>query len=567
MFTRPLSIRRTFTSTAVALAASSLLLPAGAGAAVNNFGCPGGSWFGDTACWSQGRSPIASDDIVLAGGPSWGALLLLNVVGNTVTAKSLTLGTDRAEATFGPTAMLAAAGSNITSNGDVQIGRGLNANANMTLSYSTLTLPSASHSVLVGNSQTGGVAGAVPGVGTLSLQDNSRIAGNVTVQNGRFDLFGGRVDGRVLVVSDPRPGFGSSAVVNIAGSVRDQLNVAYATRVNVGATQASLPTPTVGSFATGSPYADAAPVGVNFVGRSNVGDMFLANRSITTIDPGAQVGRLAGSSSRLDMAEGGQLVVQPAAVLRRGEVVNAGSIQMQSNGPVSVLVHEGFRNDGVLTGAGFVASPAGTFEHRATGFVRAQGGDLVIESRFDGRAGAPISVGADGRLFFYGDAQFKAGQVIQAEGLGRLVVFRNRVDIGTATERGALEFMVNDVALQPSSRLVLDFAGITDHDYLSTAGRFLFEGGALTLNTVGSFQAGVGSVFSLFRQMSGVVGSFSSIDTTGFAMAPGATLDLSRLYTDGTLSVVAVPEPATWLSLGAGLLFMSLYARRRGRVD
>ena len=35
---------------------------------------------------------------------------------------------------------------------------------------------------------------------------------------------------------------------------------------------------------------------------------------------------------------------------------------------------------------------------------------------------------------------------------------------------------------------------------------------------------------------------------SAFALAPGTKLDMSGLYTNGTLAVVAVPEPATWLS-------------------
>ena len=68
--------------------------------------------------------------------------------------------------------------------------------------------------------------------------------------------------------------------------------------------------------------------------------------------------------------------------------------------------------------------------------------------------------------------------------------------------------------------------------------------------------------FQAALHASGIIGTFSNIDATAFALAPGARLDMSNLYSTGTLAVVAVPEPATWLSLGAGLLLIGARARR-----
>lgn len=54
-----------------------------------------------------------------------------------------------------------------------------------------------------------------------------------------------------------------------------------------------------------------------------------------------------------------------------------------------------------------------------------------------------------------------------------------------------------------------------------------------------------------------LTGRFDAIDAAAWALGPDWVLDTSRLYVDGVLSVVAVPEPATallWLAGGAMLL-------------
>ena len=49
------------------------------------------------------------------------------------------------------------------------------------------------------------------------------------------------------------------------------------------------------------------------------------------------------------------------------------------------------------------------------------------------------------------------------------------------------------------------------------------------------------------------------------ALAPGLVWDAARLYVDGSLSVVAVPEPGQWALLLAGLGVVGAVPRRRAR--
>jgi len=503
------------------------------------------------------------------------------------------------------------------------VGTNVNANANLTLSFSTLN----------GDVNMGGLdpnpTTGVRGYGRVSVQDNSRINGNVFVLNGQLDLYGGSIS---AIIADNQP----SAVLNIAGNVG--LLRSSATQTNIGATQAALATPVI-TQVSGFGSNNSAYSGLNFVGRSTIGWISLqsgsaafrsgsnvnlagaglnnlnlldASGASTVTFDGTQVSgreirlggtsRISGSvltvsnfpganpaqftnsgaltvsantSSTITgptLVNSGTITLEPSAVLsmRGGTIQNTGTIQiggMLPGGAVGELKHDGLNNSGSLRGSGTFSSSA-TLTQQATGFVFAEGGDLVIASRFDGRAGGTVGSGAQGRLFFFGDASFKAGQTItNANTSGPLVAFKNRVEIGTATERGGLDFMLARAAFQPSSNLVLDFAGVTDHDFLA-AGSFSFEGGSLTLSTAGSFTAQAGRSFNVFRTPVGttgrIFGTFSSINSTGFSLAPGATLDFSNLYSTGTVAVV--PEPATWLSLGAGLLVIGARLQRRRAV-
>jgi hypothetical protein len=89
-------------------------------------------------------------------------------------------------------------------------------------------------------------------------------------------------------------------------------------------------------------------------------------------------------------------------------------------------------------------------------------------------------------------------------------------------------------------------------------------GGTLKLTSWNGFVAQAGSSYDLFDW--GILeGQFDFIDTQGFSIASGTELDLSRLYTDGTVSVqlAAVPEPEAWALLFTGLATVVGVSRRR----
>ena len=549
-----------FLALAAALAAV-LALPATVGAqATNNWRCAGGGWNGDPVCWSLG-TPNSTQNVVIPAGPAGSDLMLLTAIGNTVSMRQLTVGDARTEPSTSATAYLYASGSTINVNGslsgsgNVNVGNADNANAQLTLTNnSTLNLGQGGGfsrgGVYVGKSFGNAFSNVQLGIGSLAVQGNSRINGNVFVNNGRLDVSGSSdpgyvaISGEVILGNNPTLG----AASNIAGSVTD-LRVSSA-RANIGVTSANLAAPSFNSIvATASGVAD-------FVGRSLVNNLQARSGGMVNINRGASV-----EAANPAIFADGKLTVQSGGSLSTTMLYNnqGGSIDL-SGGTIN---HRGIDNAGTVSGTGIIDSvlETQTFKQQATGHVQASGGDLILYGRFDGSAGGSIGT-QNGRLFFYSDALFKGGQVITRSGTDGLIAFGSKVEIGNATQRGSLGAMVADIALQNTSNLFLDFGGVTDHDYLSTGGGLLVESGKLTLSTAGSFQAGLGSFFSILRATSGITGTFSSIDTTAFALAPGARLDMSNLYTTGTLAVVAVPEPATWLSLGAGLLLIGARARR-----
>lgn len=76
-----------------------------------------------------------------------------------------------------------------------------------------------------------------------------------------------------------------------------------------------------------------------------------------------------------------------------------------------------------------------------------------------------------------------------------------------------------------------------------------------------SAQAGI-----LFSDATFDMANYGSTTSTQFGVSAGTKLDYSQLYTNGTISITAVPEPGSLTLMLAGLLGVGAVARRRRAV-
>lgn len=135
-------------------------------------------------------------------------------------------------------------------------------------------------------------------------------------------------------------------------------------------------------------------------------------------------------------------------------------------------------------------------------------------------------------------------------------------DIGTAAFGSNLTFTANTVTN-------MELASSSSFDRITVAGAFTVLG-TINVTTIGGFVAQAGMSFDLVDWGTIVPGSFNpatNINFSGAMTAPGTMFDTSNFLTDGTISVVAVPEPSTWAMVfsGVGMLGTVMRLRRRSR--
>lgn len=197
------------------------------------------------------------------------------------------------------------------------------------------------------------------------------------------------------------------------------------------------------------------------------------------------------------------------------------------------------------------------------------------------QSGARVAVSGEGQATFwdrfenFGELRVAAGAV--ATFFGDFQARGGSTSTGTGTRYFEAGYSVGDspgiahdegdVLFGSAAIVVMELGGETAgagdgfHDKLVVEGRLGF-GGTLVLVSWGSFEAQAGHRFDLF-DWGTVEGAFSAIDTRGLVLAAGTWLDTSQLAIDGSVRVLAVPEPAAWALWAAGMAGIWVHGRRR----
>ncbi len=245
---------------------------------------------------------------------------------------------------------------------------------------------------------------------------------------------------------------------------------------------------------------------------------------------------------------------------------------------------------GVISGYGDLR--AGVLTNK--GRVLMSGGTSSVYADVVGAAASKIILSGNSNTTFYGTAEFQSGSELRVSGgsvatFFELVQQRNGASFtGTGTKRfegglsvgnsPGLGMDEGDVEFGEGNVYLAEIGGITactvacetdanfrDHSFDKyIVGGSLSFSGTLKLTSWNGFVGQAGQRYDLF-DWGTTSGTFTSIDGTAFAIAPGTRLDFSSLYTTGEVGVVAVPEPGSWALFAAGLAALGGLTRQRRR--
>jgi len=234
---------------------------------------------------------------------------------------------------------------------------------------------------------------------------------------------------------------------------------------------------------------------------------------------------------------GGRIIADGGALRVDGTLVNAGQMQVTFGG----------------------ASVFGLVNNAAGGKVILSGNsNTSFYDAVDLQSGSELRVSGGSTAVFFGTVYQRAGALATGSGT---TFFEGGFSVGNSPALAQIE---GNVVFGSANLYTGEIGGLapgTGFDKLVVGGKLSF-GGRLTIVSWAGFTAQIGQSFDLF-DWGTTAGTFGTIDASGFMLAPGALLDTSRLYIDGSIGVTAVPEPATWLLWLAGLLGVTRMARRR----
>ena len=271
-------------------------------------------------------------------------------------------------------------------------------------------------------------------------------------------------------------------------------------------------------------------------------------------------GRLE-TSGGFTNAKAGTVDLKNATVLADGSWRNEKGARLLLN-EARLTTTAGFNNAGQVQVTSGSSEVFGSVVNEAGGQIILSGqGTTTFYDSFDAQKSSELRVSSGATAVFFGAVQQRSGAVFSGSGLkyyeGGFSVGNSP---GAASDGGDVTFGLGNTYLAELGGTV---AG-TGFDHYSVAGTLTLNGG-LVLTSWDGFTGQAGQSFDLF-DWGQLQGQFASVDSSGLLLAEGTRLDLSRLYVDGTVSVTAVPEPATWALWFSGLVALGVKARRGRRV-
>ncbi len=315
---------------------------------------------------------------------------------------------------------------------------------------------------------------------------------------------------------------------------------------------------------------------------------------ISNIDPIAVIEAQGGTltlAGRIVSPNGGTLAAGSGAklLISQGLASNAGQIQLSggtldNNG--KVMVNEagasingfGTLRSGTLTNQGQIFLSGGTSALRAD-IVAGSGSQIILSGlsnttfygKLEVQNGAELRVSEGSVATFAAEVKQRNGADVNGDGK---MFFEGGLSIGNSPGYGYIQ---GSVTFASSNIYTAEIGGINACTTLSCAagaplvndsfdklsvGGALKLGGKLVLTSWNGYVAQAGQHFDLL-DWGTTSGVFKSIDATGFLLAAGTKLDYSELYSTGTISVTAVPEPGSWALMLAGLAALGGLVKRR----
>ncbi len=286
------------------------------------------------------------------------------------------------------------------------------------------------------------------------------------------------------------------------------------------------------------------------------------------VDAGQRLNLVGNASGgTVDLSGGGELQVTGTLSNNAG-----GRVLLANNSRLNTSA--GLTNNGQLTMTYGTASVFGAGTTNSGGKVLLSGNsNTAFYDAVDVKSGGELRVSTGSTAVFFGQVFQRTGSLFTGSGTKFYEGgFSVGASPGLGTDAGSVNFGDGSTYLAEVGGITACTAACdTDEgvknssfDKYAVAGH-LSLGGSLKLTSWNGFVAQAGQSFDLLDWGS-VSGNFASIDASGFAIADGTVLDTSRLYVDGTVSVMAVPEPQTWALWIAGIATLGAVARTRRRA-